>query len=593
MSIWQKAYETYENHAHLAGLETEGKQALTPVGHIVQKAQIEITIQADGTFVSAAAVDQKNCKTIIPATESSAARTQTPIPHPLCEQLSYLIPGSQRCSGYIAQLTAWEQSPYSTPKLKAVLDYVKGGSILQDLAGETLVELKPDGTLAPGKTANTDYEKCMIRWRILHCGDKPAVWQDPELFSAFQHFQQSVQNAPSLCMISGEKDTIASSHPKGTLAISYGAKLISANDTTGFTYRGRFTEAGHAAAVGYTASQKIHSALQWLAANQGITIGGRVFLLWNPKGKPVVKVFDPFACEDELAPVAPSDYRSQLARTLYGWKLDLPDNEDVVLASLEAATTGRLSITYYAEMKASAYHQRLYAWYSSCCMPSRNGFRSPSLESIVKCAYGVERDKWLDVDERVLREQMQHLLSCVTAGALIPVNLVKVLCDRASHPLYYKEAVNRANVRFTACAVLRKYLNDQAKKEAWTMTLDEKQTDRSYLYGRMLAVMEYVERSTYGRDENREPNAIRMQAVFRERPLDTANILEGRLEPYYRKLSPGQRVWCKNKLGQIHSLFRQEDWNAMNRPLEGTYLLGYYHQRSDLYQKKTTSSEEE
>ncbi len=600
MSIWQKAYETYENHAHLAGSAEPGKQALTPVGHIVQKVQIEITLKADGTFYSASAVDPKNCKTIIPATEASAARTQVPVPHPLCEQLGYLIPGSKRYEDYIQQLTAWSNSDYTTPKVDAILQYVRSGSILRDLADEQLISLEEDGTPASGKIAGTDYEKCMIRWCVYDDSDQSAVWQDQQLFTAFQQFQYAAQGDKGLCMISGELDSTAVSHPKGTLANAYGAKLISANDGAGFTYRGRFTDPTQAASIGYSASQKVHSALQWLCANQGVVRGGRTFLIWNPKGN---RVFAPLTDdwlddeEDEATPVVtPSDYRERLKQTLDGRKKDLPDEEDVVIAAFEAATTGRLSITYYSEMTSSDYYARLGHWYDTVGMVNyKRGIQYPPLELIIKSAYGVERGKWLDLDDRVLREHLQHLLKCVTEGASVPIGLVNALCNRASHPLYYNEWNNRVTVLFCACALLRKYLNDQAHKEEWKMVLDETQRDRSYLFGRMLALMEYVERSTYGREENREPNAIRMQTVFAQRPLDTAKVLEERLEPYYRKLAPAHRAWCKNKVGELHALFKEEDFNQMNDPLDGKYLLGYHQQRNALYKKKTEqiTSEEE
>ncbi len=599
MSIWQKAYETYENHAALAGVAIEGKQALTPIGHIVQKTQIEIVLWADGSFDHALVIDQKgeDCKCIIPATEASASRTQKPVPHPLCEQLKYLIPGSSLCKAYLEQLSNWAHSSFSTQKVQAILDYVQGGTILSDLAREKCIVLKPDGSLAAGKTAGADYEKCMIRWRVLNTGEESAVWKDKALFDAYLQWSQSGQNVgQGLCMISGQMDVLTSSHPKGTLAKDYGAKLISSNDSSGFTYRGRFPEAEQAASIGYLASQKVHSALQWLCANQGVIKGGRTFLCWNPKGKPVFQVFNPFALAQNAPVTEPSDYRAQLQKTLEGWKNDLPDDEDVVIATFEAATTGRLSITYYSELKASDFHQRIDHWLRTSAIPNVNKqIYSPALDLTVKCAYGAEQGKWLEVDDRVLREQMQRLLPCMTEGAAIPAALVKALCNKASRPLCYKERNNRDLVQFTTCAMLRKYLNDLANKEEWTMILDENQTDRSYLYGRMLAIFEYVERSTYTSMENREPNAIRMQTVFAQRPLYAQKALEERLLPYYKKLSPNLRAWCRGKLGEIQLKFRPEDWGNMDAPLDGKYLLGYYHQRNDLYTRKkdNTESEEE
>ena len=57
------------------------------------------------------------------------------------------------------------------------------------------------------------------------------------------------------------------------------------------------------------------------------------------------------------------------------------------------------------------------------------------------------------------------------------------------------------------------------------MALDPGKQDRSYQFGRLLAVMEKAERDTYGTNENREPNAIRQMSVFCRRPMYvTANL---------------------------------------------------------------------
>ena len=48
-----------------------------------------------------------------------------------------------------------------------------------------------------------------------------------------------------------------------------GAKLISANDSQNFTYRGRFITKEEAFAVGNETSQKLHNALKWIIRKQG------------------------------------------------------------------------------------------------------------------------------------------------------------------------------------------------------------------------------------------------------------------------------------------------------------------------------------
>lgn len=145
----------------------------------------------------------------------------------------------------------------------------------------------------------------------------------------------------------------------------------------------------------------------------------------------------------------------------------------------------------------------------------------------------------------------------------------------------------------TACAMIRKYRNDLAKKEEWTMKLDPANTDRSYLFGRLMAVMEKAERDTYNQDEGREPNAIKMQSVYCERPMYAARIIHDKLEPYFERLGAKQRIFYKNLIGEIFGLFKEEDKDKMNKRLEDTYLLGYYLQRSEFYTKKEADTENE
>ena len=128
------------------------------------------------------------------------------------------------------------------------------------------------------------------------------------------------------------------------------------------------------------------------------------------------------------------------------------------------------------------------------------------------------------------------------------------------------------------------------------MNLEPTKADRSYQFGRLLAVLEKVERDTYGSDEEREPNAIRQQSVFCQRPLYAANNMERQLErAYFPRLKPSGRAYYKRLIGQIMeqiSVFPQEQWNL---PLTETYLMGYYLQRNALYTAKdngTTEDEE-
>lgn len=596
MGLMQKAVETYDCHAALAGVPDAMRETLTPISHIVQNAQIEVTIDANGNFISAAAVvkDKKSerdeSKTIIPATEKSANRTSAPCAHPLSDQFLYLIPSStEHHDLYLKQLSNWANSEYTHPKVKAVLKYIESESLLDDLERSGFVTKDENGNL-DGK-----FTKYLVRWRVTGVNESAPCWEDKSLFEAFIAYNESLrrESGSALCMITGEVLPMTENHPKGVVSAAYGAKLISANDSSNFTYRGRFAEPSQAATISYVASQKAHNALRWVVANQGVIIGGRTFVCWNPKGKDVPNAMHSLlsVSDSQEKAATPSDYKKQLADAVNGWKLNLPDNEDVVIASFDAATTGRLSVTYYNELRASDFIDRLAHWQQTCCWENNQfGYQSPSVRQIAQCAFGVERTEWLDVDDRILKEQVQRLLHCVIDKAPMPSDIVQALMHRASMPLAYNN-INRRKILFTACAAIYAY-RTQAKKEEWTMSLDKEKKDRSYQFGRLLAVMEKVERDTYT-DEGREPNAIRMQSVFCDRPLYTAKIINDRLNPYFERLRPGSRAYYKKLIGEITEQLSNYDDAQLNRPLGDTYLMGYYLQRNELYTSKSNETKEE
>lgn len=574
----------------------DGTEPLTPVSHILQNAQIEITLTDEGKFLSAVPVSKGDESTIIPATEESAGRTSRPEPHPLCDQLAYLAPSDdKKHEAYLALLTAWAESPYSHPLVRAVLTYVRSGTILSNLEREGIIVRNADGSLGSGKLAGTDYAKCLVRWRMIPAPDeeKSESYRNPALFEKWASFYNDLRvgQPHGICQISGEEDVLCQSHPKGTLSSAYGAKLISANDSANFTYRGRFATPEAAVSVGYTASRMAHSALRWLATNHGKQSGDRIFLCWNPEGKEtpgnLLYAFD--AGEDKRDFVS---YREELRKTLDGYGNKLRPQDDVVIAALEAATTGRLSVTYYTEMKSADLLDRIKHWYDTCAWDGgKFNVPTPSFREIILCAFGKPSGNGLSLDKRDAKlagKYFQKLLSCLTEGRSIPPDLVRALAARADTPQAY-EAGPLARIRHTACALIRKYRNDQAKREEWKVTLDTENRDRSYLFGRLLAVLEQAEAATYGKEDRRETNALRRLTRYTQQPMHTARALYEKLNPYLNRLmrnKPGLYRQYRALFDQLFGLLDELEHTSLNEPLEDVYLLGYSSQRSALFTKQ-------
>ena len=596
MGLMTQAYDTYcAMEKQYVGVYGEANEPLVPVSHQIAKADLEITLDSEGNLLDARQVDPIEAATIIPVTEQSAGRTgDTCCAHPLCDQLRFFSPRyPAKYEAYLTQLHRWEGSPYSHPKLSAIAGYVEKGSILEDMSRLGLISLDEKGM--PTK------KKLLVRWRVEAGteGNVAACWQDRTLFQAFIDYYAAGQKSdPVYCMVSGKNALPANQHPKKIINICANAKLISANDTSGFTYRGRFKSDAEAMTMSYEASQKSHNSLHWLAATQGVAIGGRTFLCWNPHGVDLPRVQAAFLRKGTPKQVKYSDYRKALSDTLRGWKETIPADAGAVIAAFDAATSGRLALTYYSELPASDFLERLHNWDALCCWNHDPfGIQAPSLYQIANCAFGTVRASGnqtkLETDDRILCQQVQRLLSCRVDKGKMPADIARAAAAKASN-LQIMDTQLRETVLSTACAVLRKYYYDWDREE-WNMSLEPEKKDISYQYGRLLAVFEKIERDTYDKDEQREPNAIRMQSVFAKRPRYASRILWEQLKKaYYPHLKPWDRVKYDRLIGEIIEQISDLPQAEHEKALKDTYLFGYYLQKKALYTSdKTENSQEE
>lgn len=119
------------------------------------------------------------------------------------------------------------------------------------------------------------------------------------------------------------------------------------------------------------------------------------------------------------------------------------------------------------------------------------------------------------------------------------------------------------------------------------MSLEKDKKDRSYQYGRLLAILEKTERDAFDSNETREPNAVRLQAYYVQKPQTAAAQLITHIKTScYQKLKPGTRVYYEKLIGEILDIISGFPEADLNKPLGETYIMGYYLQNNALYEKK-------
>ncbi len=610
MGLLQKAIETYEMYERTEK-DKKTDPPMAPIGHLIANASLELTLDGEGNLRNAVVIGKEDAKTVIPVTEDSAGRTSAPCPHPLCEQVGYLSgQDSVKYKLYTEQLKVWTESKYSHPMLLPVLTYVRKKTLLTDLDTYGITKIE---------------DKQLIRWKVIGIGEEGgACWKNRSLFQCWSEWYQTIREQEGdkeVCMVTGENTILAKQHLKGIIPINGNAKLLSANDTSNFTYRGRFQNERQTATVGYLASQKAHNALRWLAAEQGVQMvfGGRTFICWNPQGKKIPHSALPMVA-DHTESVTPTAYKKRLKKALEGYRSELTGTEnvdsdsrkrvnwnEVVIATFDAASKGRLALTYYKELEMSDFLQRLYDWDVTCywsrwdTKEQKMVCASPSLYQIINGAFGVQREEKgktkLVTDEKLMKQQMQRLLSCRVDKALFPVDIERAIVERASMPQAFDPMVYR-RLLSTACAVIKKYYHDY-KKEEIEMTLEEKKADRSYQFGRLLAVLNQAEMDFYQNEKRKDPDkqtrqtmAEKSMTLFRRCPLKTyGSIYRHVLEAYVPRIKPYQKTRFNRLCGEITEILDTFSENELDKPLKETYLIGYYVQQQEFY--KTTKVETE
>lgn len=126
------------------------------------------------------------------------------------------------------------------------------------------------------------------------------------------------------------------------------------------------------------------------------------------------------------------------------------------------------------------------------------------------------------------------------------------------------------------------------------MGLEKEKKDRSYQFGRLLAIMEKIEKDACPKDKQPKiTNAIKMQTVFARRPAYAEQVVMEKLRRgYWKKLSEGQQAYYSKLITEIHGVISEFGDDEYGKPLTEMYLPGYYLQQKELYTKKEDKTSE-
>ena len=645
MSWMQKLYRTYESILEQG--VSDDTEPLTPVGHTIQNAHIVIVIDGQGNFQTARVMPPKTA-ILLPATESSENRTSGEAPHPLADKIQYVAKdyvdygGEKKAyfDGYLKQLKAWCESPFAHPKVQAVLNYVAKGRVVAHLVEAGIFQLDSDNkvlnkweaegdapsifSVLPKTKGEIEFGSALVCWQVEIAGDVHSqTWTDKTIQQSWADYAASEKAEKGFCLVQGEEAVISTMHPAKLRHTGDKAKLISSNDTAGYTFRGRFATAEEAASVSADVSAKAHSALRWLISRQGIRNGDQITVAWAISGKPVPSPMKDISSEidwdnlDLSAVENPDEFSSQasseqpsldwsvnigraaaqiIKKKLHGYQAELKDHEQISLIMLDSATPGRMALTYYQEFLPADYFANLdawiddFSWYQRYSIEVPNGkktdkrtqwrFVPPSPYSIAEAVYGKS------LSDTLKKHLYARLLPVIAGGTSVPIpeDLMRQSFQAACNPNGCENWEWQRNIG-VACALYKGWRarhHDLSQRRTYPMSLDTQNRSRDYLYGRLLAVAENTESyALYLAGEKRATTAERYMQRFAEHPFATWRNIELALKPYQERLRNNGKDTGAQAIGEIMELFATDDFTCDDK-LSGEFLLGYHCQKMEI-----------
>ena len=603
---------TYDNNK--SKRDTQNGIVLMPLSHLTVNAGAEVTINLQGELLRINKVEKKEQVTIVPVTEDSASRSSGVTPMPLVDKLSYIAGDYDKYSNetksmrdhfdkYIDTLRKWAELDETPVKIKAIFQYLKKETVMSDMVKANVY----DGT--------DIFVRFIVISDDLTEPEQTRTWLDTDIYEAFIKYYNDTLTDYGIDYATGEYVPITQKLPAKIRNSGDKAKLVSSNDTSGYTFRGRFTEAGEAVQIGYETAQKAHNALRWLIAKQGFKNGSESIVCWAVSGEAIPPVLvstedmiddDEYGDEDKIGSEIQTDTNEDFAKKLNefmaGYRQNIkPATQTVVMAvdTADGSGQGRLSITYYNELKGSDLLNNLYKWHSECKWQlfSRNRKKNdginyfvgaPSPYEIILCAYGVSRNDMLTADEKVIAKGIDRILPCIVQGKSFPRDIMLAAVRNAGNAYRFND-YNRKRVIAAACALIVKCQYDYGK-EVFSMSLNKESVDRDYLFGRLLAVLENIESYANYKSEtdDRRTNALKFWGAYTQRPAKTFQVIHERLTPYFAKLGGGLTSYYAGLISEI--LEKLEDTGSFtNEPLKENYLLGYYSQLAQLRRRKTSN----
>ena len=410
--------------------------------------------------------------------------------------------------------------------------------------------------------------------------DGQFMHEDPAIRQAWQeYYDQSGDGPDMVCLVTGNTGPVENIHPsvKGVQgAQSSGASLVSFNAPAFCSYgkeQNLNAPTSKYAAFAYT------SALNYLIASPEYSshVGDTTVLFWAKNGNPEYSSIFNWGIFGGTAPYNERELRSMIQDLCKGQAVTYeetlldPDMDFYILGL--APNAARLSVRFFLHNHFGSILQNVQAHYD------RLEIVKPSFEKFETLPV------WKLLSETVNQNSREKEPVPTLAGETL-----RAILNNTRYPATLLNGVTiriRAERKITRgrAAILKAYYlqntHPDVPKEVLTVSLNPESKNPYYTLGRLFSVLEAVQSAA-----NPGINATIKDRYFNSASATPSIVFPTLLnlsEKHRKKLTVGQRIYYEKQIMELLAVLGESFPTRLSLPQQGTFQLGYYHQR---YQKK-------
>ncbi|MCL2528354.1 MAG: type I-C CRISPR-associated protein Cas8c/Csd1 [Defluviitaleaceae bacterium] len=407
--------------------------------------------------------------------------------------------------------------------------------------------------------------------------------------NAWDAHNTETNNADELvmCSVTGQLDIPQYAHNQIRIRGQGNAGPLIGANAESFTSYGK-TAKDRAADIGKNAAFAYFSALEGLIKNPDHYkyLGSDTMLYWAEGGsneceREFSKAIDPSIDDelDELDTPIEFDDEQDLNETMTRISqlrgvddIDFSRKFHVLCLSPNAA---RVSVRFYLADSFGNFIQRIREHYQYMEIVSDGRTKSKRFPIWVILSETTIKKSASDAHPLLAGQMMRQILQ----GQPYPLTLYNAILGR----IRAGDNINQCKAAIIKAILIKNY----DAKEVTTVALNQESTNQAYVLGRLFAVLESLQ------------NRANQGATIRERYFASASTNPGSVFPTLLKLSfhhmakLDSAVFYEKLIGDLLGCVKDDKPfpAALNLENQGKFILGYYHQRQDLFKSKKGKEE--